>query len=352
MKTWLHKLFLVVGLLLVSLSVQADGYSAALQALLDAAVDENGPAVALQVTSPVDMWGSTPASPEDRFRIGSMSKTFVAVVALQLASEGVFSLDDPARNWLSPALVANIANAEQVTLRQLLSMRSGIDDYLSTEGFWEVVDTQPDHTWTAAEALKFAYGVPPLFPPDRLYHYSNTNYLLLQLVLESATGQPLHTLVRDRILDPLGMENTFSQVVEDSPAFYLHGYEDFDGDGVLEDVTAIDDGMGLADGALISTTNDLTIFYQALLQEQTLLDEDMMQELLNFGAEEDDWRYSLGLASWDTEWGTAIGHDGSVLGFVSIGAYFPESETIVITLCASADCDMWSLAEEALMVFD
>jgi D-alanyl-D-alanine carboxypeptidase len=216
---------------LLSDTVQAQ--DRALDAILRDYTDTDGPAIAIEVTTPdghweaargrVDVRSNTLASPQDRFRIGSMSKTFVATVALQLVSEGVFSLDDRAADWLPPNVVQRVANADRVTLRELMSMRSGIPDYLSTNRFWAKVDENPTHDWAASEALPFIFDRRPMFQPGRRFYYSNTNYILMQLVLESATGQPLHELVRQRILDPLGLQNTYSQGRETLPGGFVHG---------------------------------------------------------------------------------------------------------------------------------
>jgi D-alanyl-D-alanine carboxypeptidase len=319
--------------------------------------DKTDPALVVQVTTPDGVWsavggsadGRRAADVNDRFRVGSMSKTFVAVTALLLAEDGVIALDDPAATYLPAEVVANVENADQVTLRQLLSMRSGISDYLETDEFWSVVEIEPDHPWTAAEAITYAYDLPAMFEPDADYYYSNSNYILLQLILEAATGQPLHALVRERILDPLGMADTYTQFFEDAPAggTLVDGWEDWFGDSDLDNVTAINDGWGLGDGALISTVGDLTTFYRALLADQTLLNADSMRTLLDFRPDDTGDGYSLGLAEWETDYGTAWGHSGAVLGFVSIGIYLPDAEATIVVLSANANLDVSEVAVEA-----
>ncbi|MBL8166035.1 MAG: beta-lactamase family protein [Anaerolineae bacterium] len=334
------RIVITIALLAVSLiGVQAQDDT---QAALDAALRDfntDDTALVVQVSTPDGDWtatsgladGERPTEPDDRFRIGSMSKTFVAVTALMLAEEGVFALDDAARDWLPDELVEQIANLDSVSIRQLLAMRSGIPDYLGMT-FWLAVQQDPTHEWTVNEALAYIHDQPALFEPDAQFSYSNSNYLLLQLILESATGQPLHTLVRERILDPLEMANTYTQISETLPGEFVNGYLDIDGDGKLDDVTDINDGAGMGDGALISTVGDLTTFYRALLQERSLLNEESMAELLSFQDADIEGRYSLGLAQWESDFGEALGHNGGVVGFVSAGVYLPEHQTIIIVL--------------------
>ncbi len=352
----------VIALLTLSVmpltAQDADG----LNAIVASYADKTDPALAVQVTTPNGTWsavggsadGRRAAETSDRFRIGSMSKTFVATVALLLAEDGVIALDDPAATYLPAEVVANVANADQVTLRQLLAMRSGISDYLETDEFWSVVETEPDHPWTAAEAITYAYDLPAMFEPDTDYYYSNSNYILMQLILEAATGQPLHALVRDLILDPLGMVDTYTQGFEDAPpgSALVNGWEDWFGDSDLDNVTAINDGWGLGDGALISNVGDLTTFYRALLADQTLLNADSMATLLDFRPDDAGEGYSLGLAEWTTDFGAAWGHSGAVLGFVSIGVYLPDADAIVVVLSANANLDVPAVAAEAAAVVE
>jgi D-alanyl-D-alanine carboxypeptidase len=324
-------------------SLSAQSVESRLDALVAGYAAEDDPALVVLVTTPDGRWSSVSgfadetrsASPEDRFRIGSMSKTFVAAAALILVDEGVFALDDKAREWLPDDVLENIANADDVTLRQLLAMRSGIPDYLENEAFWDAVLDEPAHPWTAGEVLEYAYGMSAMFTPDEDFAYSNTNYILIQLILEAATGSPLHDILRTRILEPLALDDTYTQISEELPGAFVHGYGDLDGDGSLEDLTDINDGAGLGDGGLVSNAADLTAFYQALFVERRLLSEATLQALLRFQSDDESRGYSLGLSEWDTPAGIAWGHAGGVLGFLSIGAYIPDTETTIIVLSAS-----------------
>jgi D-alanyl-D-alanine carboxypeptidase len=336
---------LLLTFLLGVFVVRAQDEAEILTEILSEYTSDDGPAMAIQVTTPEDSWAASAgradgvhtATLDDQFRIGSMSKTFVATLALLLVDDGVFFLDDLASDWLPADVVENIANADMVTIRQLLAMRSGIDDYLATDEFWEVVSEDPTHKWTAEEALQYAYGLEPLFAPDEAYSYSNTNYLLIQLVLEKASGKPLHELMRERILEPLNMTHTYTQGFENLDSHTVYGYEDFDGDGTEDEVSSINDGWGLGDGALVSTVSDVSNFYWALLHDQSLLSQEAMNELLDFQDDGEGGTYSLGLGEGESDWGPVIGHSGAVSGFVSDGFYLPDYEALVVIFAASAE---------------
>lgn len=332
-----------------------------LEDLVEALTAEYGSAVSLRVTigdetwaaagGLVDLEGDTEATPDSRFRIGSISKTFVAVVLLQLAEEDFLTLEDRVGDWLSDDITADLANAEDATLLQLVTMTAGIPEYLNDD-FFDAVLENSTHTWTAEEVLVFAYGEDALFDAGDGFEYVNTNYILLQLVIEAATGQPLHEVIRERILDPLDLEDTYTQIQETLPGGFVHGYEDIEGDEFAEDVTLINDGAGLGDGGLISTTADLTRFYQALFGGE-LLSDDSLEMMID--AADDDTEYGMGLEVFDSDFGLLMGHTGGVLGFSSAAFYAPDLDATVVILYATPNFeedDLYELLEIAEEVAD
>jgi D-alanyl-D-alanine carboxypeptidase len=285
----------------------------------------------------VSQEGADLVNEQSRFRIASTSKTFVAVVLLQLVEEGVLALDDGAAQWLPAEVVERLANAEQVTIRQLLQMRSGVPEYLD-KPFLEAVEQEPFRAalYTPAEVLAFAYDQPALFAPGAEFRYTNSNYILLQMVIEAVTGQPLHEVVRARILEPVGMSNTYTQWHEELPGGFVHGYSGYKQDGSVVDVTAYNDGGGLGDGALISTSGDLVRFYRALFREKTLLSDSSLADMLDFQETgQPDSRYGLGVMELGTPWGKFYGHTGGVYGYGSLAFYHPARDVIVVSLVAT-----------------
>jgi D-alanyl-D-alanine carboxypeptidase len=333
---------LVLVLVLGGHIARADDTQDLLDEIVQGYVNEDDPFV-VYLSTPDGVWSVTGGFAregqqtrlEDRFRIGSMSKTFVAVAALMLVEDGVFALDDPASAWLPDSIVQNVANTKSVTIRQLLAMRSGIDDYLGREAFWQAVEADPQREWTAEEVLTYIHGDPALFAPDTEFSYSNSNYILLELILEEASEMGLHDLIRQRILEPLKMEDTYTQISEFLPGGFVEAYGSVYDDGVLENLSEVNDGAGLGDGGLVSNVVDVHRFYEALLQDQTLLSPALMDELLAFSPVNDFTHYSLGLNEWQTPSGAAWGHAGGVIGFLSIGAYLPEQGVTLIILSGS-----------------
>ncbi|MCU0512355.1 MAG: beta-lactamase family protein [Anaerolineae bacterium] len=325
---------------------QSDPIAAGLRALLAEIAPADGPAVSARISSGEDTWAATGGrvditrsavpTPDDRFRIASMSKPFMAVTFLLLQEEGVLSLADPLTDWLPASLTGRIANGDTVTIGDLLTMTGGIPDYLDEDFFAAVLD-DPARVWTAAEVLAFAFDEPALFEPGTAFDYSNSQYILLQLIAEAATGQPIHAIMRERILEPLALTNTYTQVSESLPGGFVHGYEDIDGDGVADDVTAVNDGAGLGDGGLISNTGDLVRFYQAIWEDETLLSADSRAAIVAHAAEND---YGIGFeVIEDDAYGTLIGHTGGVLGFTGAVYYAVDLEAVVVILYGSTGLD-------------
>ena len=335
----------VLGVFLFTPIYAQEGIEKTLQAIIADTLEPYGTAAVLQIKTLESEWIITsgsedittdvPTRRQDRFRIGSISKTFLAVTTLRLVEQRILSLDEKADRWLSDDLIANLANVEQVTLRQLLSMRSGVPEYLNAI-FIAAVKENLSRIWTAEDALVFAYNLPALFEPDAQFSYSNSNYLLMQLVLESATGKPLHVLLREYILDPLELTNTYTQIAETQDEEFVHGYSTYFGGNDFTDVTAVNDGAGLGDGALISNAEDVTSFFRALLLDQTLLTESSMRDLLAFQLTDDEsQRYGLGITEWETPWRWAIGHAGGVVGFQSLALLFVEQQVSLVALIAN-----------------
>ena len=330
-----------------------------LQTLIDRQVKtENIPGIVLQISTPENTWvgaagvadleTKTPLKKSDRFRIGSITKTFVAVVMLQLYESREISLEDTIADWLPAEISEQIPNGEKITIRQLLNHTSGLDDF--GEDFFEDFFERPDNNWTAQKVIEYLYGLEPLAAPGKEFYYSNSNYILLELIVEEVTGNSLAQELRDRIYRPLGLNNTFMEVKENIPGGFVSGYDDWDEDGTRENMTELEP-WGLGDGGMISTASDLATFLEGLFVKQQLLSPETLDEMLDFIEDDEGDQYGLGISSIETDWGEAIGHSGSTGGFLSTMFYLPDRDIKVIVLTNSADAGSPDeIAEEAVEI--
>ncbi len=267
--------------------------------------------------------------PADRFRVASITKTFTATVVLQLVEEGRLGLDDSIEFYLEQDIVDSIsiidgqAYGYLVTIRMLLNHRSGIYDFVDDD-FYDLLYADPHRRWEPVELVRYAIRngnalfVPDLIPAND-YHYSNTNYILLGLIIEECTGEPFHQVLRERIYQRLGLDKTSLTEYEADPPGLVQGY---DGD---RNVSSFDFSFEWANAGIISTTEDVYTFLKALMSDQLFADPYTLEEMRNPNG------YGLGLQATITSSGvSAYGHFGESLGFVSVMMYVPSKETYII----------------------
>ncbi len=308
------------------------------QDILHLAVSEGIPGVVLLVRTPdfefegvcgfADIENEVPINIHHLFRIASTSKAFIGVLSVMLHCEGVISLDDPIAEWLLPSVTDHIQYSDRITVRQLLNHTSGIPDYSENEQFIQAIIENPDNQWSTQEALLYAYDQPAQFTPGTDWYYSNTNYLLAGLILDNALGYHHSRAIRSRILEPLQMTSTFYEHHEDITGDIVHGYSDYDRDGILDDIT-FDQGYGLADSGLVSTVGDLAVFVESLFTTNGFPDPDYKDEFLGELLPENDF-YGLGIMKYPTEYGTGYGNGGRFCGYESGMIYFPSHFVTIV----------------------
>jgi D-alanyl-D-alanine carboxypeptidase len=276
---------------------------------------------------------------DDRFEIGSNTKSFTVVLALQLQEEGVWSLDDPLSQWL-PDPAARIPNGQQVTLRHLASNTSGIWDYANPL-IGALIEDGGDleKAYTPEELIDYVVeNGEPSFAPGEGAEYSSTNFILLGEAIEAATGEVLADLYQERIFDPLGMEN--SSLLEGVPedGAIVNGYYTLPSGEALN--TTDENGSQMwAAGGIISTAEDMAKYAAALSGGSLFQNIDSYIQMTDFGDElvGSFSGYGLGVGKWFDE-PLAWGHGGQTAGFQTLFAIFPSSLTNVVLLTNSASC--------------
>ena len=274
----------------------------------------------------------TPMKPNDRLGLASTSKTFVAVAVLQLVEKGKLDLDKAISNYLPPKVSINIPYSDEITIRQLLNHTSGVVEYYDDKFHKLTYNRSRSQLWTATEAIELIYNRQPKAKPGEEYQYCDSNYILLEIIVEQTTGKPLAEIIREQILNPLGLKNTFTELREPNFKSNVTGYSEGNKDGILYSHKDLNEGNGLGDGGLFASASDTAKFLKALLAEKTLLSPKMLEEMLSSVPVEDDNDYGLGIGHFQTRFGKAIGHSGWSYGFVSLMLYFPDEDITAVVL--------------------
>jgi D-alanyl-D-alanine carboxypeptidase len=275
-----------------------------------------------------------PVTPETLFSIGSISKTFVAALIGRLAQAGTVGFDDPLAKYLP-----DFPNAANITLRQLLNHTSGIQDLFDAAGVSDAILAHPSATWTPEQVL--ARIGKPYFAPGAGYHYSNTNFVLLGLVAEKATGQTVAALVRSMFLAPLGLTHTYLQTEETPEGPKAHGYmapaskPRDNSAGTMLPFTAEASAVGFA-GAYVSTAADLAAWADALYRGN-VLDQATLASMADVSSTVPFkprllYGYGLGFEELTVGGQTAWGHKGWLDGFWSAMEYIPAYHVTVVVL--------------------
>ncbi len=249
-----------------------------------------------------------PADPQALFKIASIGKLYNAVAIAKLVHAQRLSLNKSLAHYL-PELKGRIENAENINLSLLVQHRSGIPNFTNTPGFW----TKPPSS--RQDALDLVLDLPANFQPDQDYEYSNTNYLLLEMIMERVLGYPSFQYIKEEVLEPLHLQNTFFTLKEVDLDRLMSGYYV----GVEEDIKSADYG------SMIASAEDVGIFIRAL-NDGSL-----------FRAGEQEIYSSIYVYK----------HTGLIPGYQSIAEYHPEIDAVIIQFTNTTDFDgyNWNLSE-------
>ncbi|MEV0121887.1 serine hydrolase domain-containing protein [Streptomyces sp. NPDC050703] len=311
----------------------------ATQRALEAALDEDAPGVTVQVRDRHGEWDSAaglgdlerqrPRGSQDHYRIGSVTKTFVATVVLQLEAEGALDLDDKVGRWLPGVVEGHGHDGDRITVRQLLNHTSGIynvtaDPWFQRRVFGEEFLAHRYDTWTPRQQVAIAMRHEPDFAPGKGWKYSNTNYTIASMIIEKVTGTPYADQVRKRVIKPLGLRGTSVPGTRpDLPKPSSRAYTRLsDEPGAKNhDVTRLNPSVAGAAGEMISDSADLNRFYSALLRGKLLPKKQLAEMKTTVPRDENrpEGRYGLGIAPLTTSCGTVLwGHDGGIHGSSSL----------------------------------
>ena len=268
-------------------------------------IDQAGKPPAYYAGGWKDRVNKIPADPKSLFKIASISKLYTAVAATKLVKENRLSFDKTLTDYL-PELKDRIENAAEITIKMMLQHRSGIPNFTDNPAFWE------NEEENSKNALDFALDLPASFKPNKRYQYSNTNYLLLRRILDKVLGYNHNDYIKEKILIPLGLKNTYFSVTEVNMEDVMSGYYV----GSNADFKAREFGM-------LATAEDVGIFLRALNDGSVF--EEGEQELYPY----------------------EYNHGGLVIGYQSLAEYHKDIDAVVVQLINTTDFEgyEWNLSE-------
>ena len=344
------------------LTADRPGLARTLQRIVDTARVEFGmPGVSVAVRFPdgtswtgvsgmADVARGTLVTPETPFALASISKAFVSGVVMGLIEDGRLHLGDSVARLLPGVRLGKSAIDPRITVRELLDHTSGLRDYLSTSAIDKAVFAAPTERWTTARAL--SYVGRPLAAPGAAYYYSNTNYVLLGLIVEGVTGKTLVELLHERWIDPLGLATArfqgreapsstpamayrFASNVPTSPPIDITDGTD------VRPFTAITTASGPA-GSLMASAADTAHWLEALVTAEVLHPETvarMVADANRVTAVDRNAPYGLGLQVVSIDGHASLGHSGRLLGARAVARYFPEAGLTIVVLTNQSRTD-------------
>jgi D-alanyl-D-alanine carboxypeptidase len=317
--------------------------------------------------------GTTSApTAETYFRIASCTKTMTAALIVLLAQEGKLKFSDPVSKY-----VPDVPNGENITIAELLDMRSGLYNFLDAPVLSKTADRDPTKVWTPAELLNVAFKRPPNFPPDADYEYNNTNYVLLGLIIEKVEHKTVPQVMQDRLFGPLGMHHTAFPLarVNTIPAPYSHGYlygstsVAFVGKppysravkraaraGTLKpnDYTRLNPSFSWTAGAVNSNADDMATWIQALVSGRVFNAEYQQLWLDSLRLEDpqkpDGPEYGYGITK--LKWGpdSIYYHGGETAGYNADIDYDPVNKvTLIVWSNLTVDLDEMATANTLML---
>jgi D-alanyl-D-alanine carboxypeptidase len=283
-----------------------------------------------------DLHNNVDMKPCNISRMGSTVKMFTSVTVLKLMEEGKLNLDDKIADYLHGDVINKIENADKATIRQLLQHASGIYNYIQDLQFQTASLNDLIKEWKADDLLKYAYNKKAYFQPDEDLRYSNTNYILLGLLIEKIEGKPFYKVFEEKLFIPLGLTMTKFAAEDPVPPGIARGYIDiYSNLQVIESTYYSGWDYFTADGGLISNPYDINIFFRALMNGQ-ILNSTSLNEMLNWKTPKEQATdffpiyYGLGIFKIETPEGIAYMHSGDAIGYYANMLFFPGDSTTIV----------------------
>jgi D-alanyl-D-alanine carboxypeptidase len=306
------------------------------------------PGMSLLVSDPQGTWvgavGHADLEHHIPFSVGQVSKAasitklFMGALIFRLIEDsahtnlGYRSLFQPITTWLPQRITDRLPNGREITLGDCLKHETGIKDVIDQDRFYLAVLNTPNKKWEAEELLQFVYDSDPLFRPGDTAIYSNTNTVIVSMIMEAATGRPHNNLLHQYLLTPLSLKNTFYQPHDDVPSTVAQGYYDLYDNHTVVNVSNLTTGSGNGYGGIFSNVFDLYTFLDALLLKKSLLSPRSLALMQTWGVPDGQNQYGYGIMKKfiGRSIDAGIGHSGRDVGYTCNLFYFPNKKVVHI----------------------
>ncbi|KKD06412.1 serine hydrolase domain-containing protein [Streptomyces sp. WM6386] len=277
----------------------------------------------VRATGVADTATRKPMTSDVFVRIGSETKTFTVTALLELVDDGLVGLDDPISKYIH-----GVPKGHRITLRQLAEMRSGLFPYTADAGFQHDLLSNPKRSFTPRELLAYGFKHKNTFAPGKQFEYSNTNLILLGLVVEKVSGHRLADFIEKRVLGPARLSHTLFPRDFEFPRPHPRGYTNQTLTGEVTDSTDWNPSWAWAAGAMISDLHDLRRWAKIVATGTLLRPQTQEQRLKMLPTGHPGTSYGLGIFNSDG-W---IGHNGSIPGYQTVTVYLPSKKATLVLM--------------------
>lgn len=276
------------------------------------------------------------------WRIGSVTKTYVAATILRLVELGKLSLDEKIEKWFP-----TLPHSTEITVRHLLNHSSGIFNYTETDKFSDAITATPEKEFTPEELIAMANEKPPTNAPGASFSYSNTNYIVLGRLIELVTGEKAHVVLRREVMVPAGLTQTFLDGPETVEGTFARGY--LSGQDVTK---AFSPSIAWTAGAMATTPGDLVLWLRAIYIDKNVVSPASFSQMSTSYPGAD---YGLGVSLFPPKLtagaGAGYGHGGSIYGYQTQAFAFPDTKFALVAITGDSKGEPNSLSLVALGAF-
>jgi D-alanyl-D-alanine carboxypeptidase len=326
------------------------------QLIIDDSVSDTFPGIVLAIEGPNKSFiGSAGLSSieyntamltSDVMPNGSAGKKATALLAALLYQQGLLDFDLTIDQYLSAELLAQIEFGSEMTIRQLLQHTAGVHDYLddTTAGDWfDAIIADPTSLKTDEYALQFALNQPAYFSPGTDFHYSNTGYLLVGMIMDQVLGEHHYRAMRELVFEPLGLNDTYYNGLEKHRGEIISGY--FEDDGERLNTKPVYENIGVADAPLVSSAVDLSKLIRAIVTDMSVINDEVRALLIgneNLTQIGNQLFYGMGMFKETINGKTVYHHGGDEPGYLTSTLYIQDTDT---TMTLMINCNLYQACE-------